>query len=135
MNIYVDKKPKSCENCPFCEYFNKNAHGKGRHEVACFLAGTCENILFGNKISPKNCSLKTLKERDEAIRKKTISDIMDIMYHITFEWYGDPDKVNHDLCIDADEMASILNDFYTMSKKEVIKEHKWSAYEWQEADV
>ena len=125
MKIYVDEMPKSCENCPFCEYFDKDAHGKGRHEVACFLAGTCENILFGNKISPKNCPLESIADHDKKVKDKLLEDVWEIMEKITFDWYEDDDNINSELYIDADDIADILTDFETMSKEEVIEKHKW----------
>ena len=58
----VDKMPKSCEECPFCEYFEKDVHGKGKHEVACYLMGTCGNILYGDQLSPKVCNAFMLEK-------------------------------------------------------------------------
>lgn len=48
MTILIDRMPKSCNECPFCEWFDKDTHGKGKHEVACYLMGTCGNILYGD---------------------------------------------------------------------------------------
>jgi len=76
MKIYVDEMPVSCEKCPLCIYFDRDAHGKGKHEVACSCGGTVNNILFGHKLTPKTCNvLKLIKEHDKEIRKQVCDDI------------------------------------------------------------
>jgi len=62
ITILIDRMPKSCNECPFCEWFDKDAHGKGKHEVACCLMGTCGNILYGDQLSPKKCNALMLKK-------------------------------------------------------------------------
>lgn len=70
MKVYVDELPKSCQKCPFCEYFEEDAHGKGKHEVACYFNGSLGNILCGNQTNPKTCQLKTLVDHDKKVRAK-----------------------------------------------------------------
>jgi len=83
MKIFVKDKDipiKDCENCPLCEYFDRDAHGKGKHEVACLYEGTFNNILYGNQFNPKNCGIiKSLEQHNKEIRaderKKVVEEI------------------------------------------------------------
>lgn len=75
-NIYVDEQPETCEDCEFCEYFGKDAHGKGKHEVACYLNGFLTNALLGDTINAKHCShIKLLSDRLAEERKKVVQEI------------------------------------------------------------
>ena len=75
MKVYVDELPKSCEKCPFCEYFDKDAHGKGKHEVACYFNGSLGNILYGNQTSPQTCPLQSLTDYTKQVRKEVCAKI------------------------------------------------------------
>lgn len=75
-NIYVEKIPETCEDCEFCEHFGKDAHGKGKHEVACYFNGFLTNALLGDIINAKHCShLKPLTDRLAEERKKVVQEI------------------------------------------------------------
>lgn len=75
MKVYVDELPKSCEKCGFCEYFDKDAHGKGKHEVACYFNGSLGNILYGNQTSPQTCPLQSLSDYTKQVRKEACEEI------------------------------------------------------------
>ncbi len=60
--MLIDKELKSCKDCPFCMYFDKDVHGKGKHEIACWFNGSLGNILYGDQLSPNTCSVFTLEE-------------------------------------------------------------------------
>ncbi len=77
MKVYVDELPKSCEECPFCEYFEKDAHGKGKHEVACYFNGSLGNILYGNQTSPKTCPIQSLTDYTKQVRKEVCEKFVD----------------------------------------------------------
>lgn len=83
MAIYVsenDMPKKTCENCLLCEYFEKDAHGKGKHEVACLYEGTLNNILFGDKLCPENCNIvKSLEQHDAELKAKWCDLIITIL--------------------------------------------------------
>ena len=75
-NIYVETIPETCEECEFCEHFGKDAHGKGKHEVACYFNGFLTNALLGDTINAKHCShLKPLTDRLAEERKKVCDKI------------------------------------------------------------
>ena len=82
MKVYVDELPNSCQKCPFCEYFEKDAHGKGKHEVACYFNGSLGNILYGNQTSPKTCPLQTLADHDKQVR----AEVMDKNQALKERW-------------------------------------------------
>jgi D-serine deaminase-like pyridoxal phosphate-dependent protein len=103
MKVYVDELPKSCEKCDFCEYFDKDAHGKGKHEVACYFNGSFGNILYGNQTSPKTCSLQSLSEHDKQVRKEVLGDLKEelkkngkcsIRANGTMDFFIEMDKLN-----------------------------------------
>lgn len=78
MKVYVSEMPKSCEECPFCEYFKKDAHGKGKNEVACYLCGFIENVFVGDKLNAKNCKyLQSLTDYTKQVRKEVCEEIRD----------------------------------------------------------
>ena len=74
MKIYVDEMPNSCQKCPFCEYFEEDAHGKGKHEVACYFNGSFGNILYGNQTSPKTCPLESITDHDKKVRAEVVKE-------------------------------------------------------------
>lgn len=77
-NIYVETMPETCENCEFCEHFEKDAHGKGKHEVACYFNGFLTNALLGDTINAKHCShLKPLSDRLAEERKRVVQSLKD----------------------------------------------------------
>ena len=47
MKIYLKKEdmPKNCGECPCCYYFDKDAHGKGKHEVCCTMLTFWDNLV------------------------------------------------------------------------------------------
>lgn len=100
MKIFVDELPKSCEECPFCEYFEKDAHGKGKHEVACYFNGSLGNILYGNQTSPKTCPLKSLADHDKQVRKEVVQEINAELYN---------KMVLYNKKLEYSEIALILN--------------------------
>jgi hypothetical protein len=105
-NIYVDELPKSCEECDFCEYFGKDAHGKGQHEVACWFNGFLTNALLGDIIEAKHCThLKSLTDRLTEERKKVVQEIKKLVIEST--------------CYDTEE--EVRNQLYDMSAGEVLK--------------
>ena len=79
MKVYVDELPKSCEKCGFCEYFDKDAHGKGKHEVACYFNGSLGNILYGNQTSPQTCPLQSFADHDKQVRKEVIEKVYEVL--------------------------------------------------------
>ena len=63
MVIYLKKEdmPKNCGEGPCCYYFEKDAHGKGKHEVCCTRGGTWENLI-GNPNFKKCKFIKCVEE-------------------------------------------------------------------------
>ena len=47
MKIYFKKEdmPKNCGECPCCYYYEKDAHGKGKHEICCTVYDFFENLI------------------------------------------------------------------------------------------
>ena len=75
-NIYVETIPETCEDCEFCEHFGKDAHGKGKHEVACYFNGFLTNAILGDTINAKHCShLKLLTDRLAEEKQKVVTEI------------------------------------------------------------
>lgn len=75
-NIYVDELPKRCKECDFCEYFVEDAHGKGKHEVACYFNGFLTNALLGDIIEARHCThLKLISDRLAEERKMVVQEI------------------------------------------------------------
>ena len=99
MKVYVDELPKRCDKCPFCEYFEKDAHGKGKHEVACYFNGSLGNILYGNQISPKTCTLQYLTDYTKQVRKEVCDEIKKFAYD-TFKEFGVFDEVDLEHILD-----------------------------------
>ena len=104
MKVYVDELPKSCQKCHFCEYFEEDAHGKGKHEVACYFNGSLGNILYGNQTSPKTCPLETLADHDKKVRAEVVAEIKQKAVHSHFGYMGKTEKGYYDI------YAGILED-------------------------
>lgn len=105
-NIYVETIPETCEECEFCEYFGKDAHGKGKHEVACYFNGFLTNALLGDIINAKHCShLKLLSDRLAEERKKVVQEIKDKLLYCS-ERYIEKDNAFY---YKGDEVDEILD--------------------------
>ena len=108
-NIYVETKPETCEECEFCDHFEKDAHGKGKHEVACYFNGFLTNALLGDIINAKHCShLKPLSDRLAEERNKAVQEIREWCKE-SFDYTKLPNELGCWVAVNREEFFNILD--------------------------
>lgn len=105
MKVYVDKLPKSCEECPMCRSGNLKLQKKGRYvEAHTCVFGQYKYQTIDDEID--TCPLKPLAEHTKEVREEMRKSIKEIIESDCVK-YLDFDRDEY--AIDYEEFRSILD--------------------------
>ena len=120
MKVYVDELPKSCKDCPFCEHIEEDVYGEGKHEVACYFAGTLGSVLCGDRLNAKDCRfIQSLADYTKQVRKEmTQKRFMEVLkeYNMQFLFGVDPKKITEE------ELRELVETLISATKGDAINE-------------